>query len=391
MNTPIRRPPDRIVIVGGGISGLSIAVRLSQSGLPVTVLESGYLGDGASSRNQGWLYSGAWFAPRQLSLAIACYESFKQTVHLCDECLEPATASMIYLISSPATPVSYWTDAWGAAGIPYGGLSIEEAIAETGVAGPVVRHAFRLPDRAIQTDVLLAFLTAKAEHQGVEIRTRTSVSRLMKVGDEVRGVVTSTDTEIPARLVILAANVHGADLWPSTTRAGYQTEFTRVCLKTHCLTVRPRVANSPYCIVDLEGFNQVPHADRSILGSSRWLAATDSRDRTLVPGEIDRLRRLLKSAHPQFDATQHEIIEWAGCTMQAMHSHQVEPGVAPMPTVIDHECEPPRVKNLLSVFPGRATLWPQLAELARIAVMDKIQSKNPRSAEASWVAANWLN
>jgi len=33
----------RIVIAGGGISGLSIAVRLSQSGLPVTLFEAGLL------------------------------------------------------------------------------------------------------------------------------------------------------------------------------------------------------------------------------------------------------------------------------------------------------------------------------------------------------------
>jgi hypothetical protein len=58
--------------------------------------------------------------------------------------------------------------------------------------------------------------------------------------------------------------------------------------------------------------------------------------------------------------------------MQATHVDQVEPGIAPMPTVIDHECEPPRVTNLLSVFPGRATLWPRLAELARAAVLAKL-------------------
>ena len=54
---------SRIVIVGGGISGLSIAARLAQAGMPVTLLEASHLGFGASTRNQGWLFSGAWFAP----------------------------------------------------------------------------------------------------------------------------------------------------------------------------------------------------------------------------------------------------------------------------------------------------------------------------------------
>ena len=373
MNTRLRYPHDRIVIVGGGISGLSIAVRLSELSLPVTVLESGCLGAGSSTRNQGWLYSGAWFAPRQSSLARACYESLKQTIHTCHECLEPATPSMIYVISSPSTPVSDWTNAWDKAEIPYQRVSVDEALAETGIAASLVRHAFRLPDRAIQTDVLLAFLTAKAEHQGVDVRPGTTVTRLSKGGNRVRGVVTSSGDEIPARLVILAANVGGADLWAAPiAETGFQSEFTKVRLKTHCLTVRPRLANSPFCIVDLEGFNHLPHANDSIFGSSRWLPVTDGHDRAVVAGETERLRKLLTTAYPQFRPQDHEMLDWAGSTMQAMHMDQVEPGIAPMPTVIDHETEPPRITNLLSVFPGRATLWPQLAELARVAVMGKL-------------------
>ncbi len=49
----------RIVIVGGGIAGLSTAVRLTQAGFPITVLEASRMGGGASTRNQGWLHSGA--------------------------------------------------------------------------------------------------------------------------------------------------------------------------------------------------------------------------------------------------------------------------------------------------------------------------------------------
>jgi glycine/D-amino acid oxidase-like deaminating enzyme len=379
LNNSFKHERERILIVGGGISGLSIAVCLSQSGLPVIVLESGDLDQGPSSRNQGWLYSGAWFAPKQPNLARLCYESLNETIRVCDECLEPATSPMIYLVSSPSTSVSHWTNAWKAAGIPYGSVSAADAVAETGIAESLVRHAFRLPDRAIRTDVLLEFLTVKAEHQGVEVRTKTRVTRLLKDGDQICGVVTASGEEITARLVILAANVGGVDLYPRpTSKAGQQTEFTKVRLKTHCLTIQPSLAKSPFCVVDLEGFNHIPHGVHSVFGSSRWLRVTDIHDRGVVPGEIDRLQTLLATAYPQFQSADHEILEWGGSTVQAMHVDQVEPGLAPMPTVIDQECEPPRFTNLLSVFPGRATLWPQLAKMTRIAVLDKIQLQNHR-------------
>jgi glycine/D-amino acid oxidase-like deaminating enzyme len=379
----------RVVLVGGGISGLSIAVRLSQCGLPVIVLESGCLGSGASSKNQGWLYSGAWFAPRQPHLAQACYESLKQTIDFCDECLEPATPPMIFIISSAAKPDSLWTEAWKRVELPYQQMTIEQAVAETQIAAPLVRHAFRLPDRAIQTDVLLRFLTTKAEHQGVEVRTKTTVTRLLQEGNHVTGVVTSSGKEVLGDLVILAANGGGKELCPNpNSTMGQQAEFTRVGLKTHCLTARPRVAMSPYCIVDLNGFSHAPHGNESVFGSSRWVVVTDARDRTVIGDEIRRLRAMLSTVHPQFEGAPHQTLEWAGSTVQAMHVDQVEPGVAPMPTVIDHECEPPCVSNLLSVFPGRATLWPQLAEMTRVAVLNKFGLKHSKSTEAPWAVAD---
>ena len=388
MTTRLRNKAERIVVVGGGVSGLSIAMRLCEAGLRVTLLESRGLGQGPSTKNQGWLYSGAWFAPRQPSLARACYESLEQTIRLCPDALEPTTSPMIYLMSSSATSALKWTNAWDAAKIPYQALSVKEATKETGIRQTLIRRAYRLPDRAIKTDVLLEFLTVKAEHLGVELRTETVVTGLLKDGCKVRGVVTSKGEEIPGCLVILAANVGGVELWPTPSKPGEQTEFTRVGLKTHCLTIQPGLCRTPFCIVDLEGFNHLPHEGRSVFGSSRWLLVPDSRDSSVVPDEIDRLRSLLVTCYPQFEAANHEIVEWAGVTVQAMHFDQVEPGLAPMPTVIDHECEPPRLSNFLSVFPGRATLWPQLAEMTRITVLEKIRLKGSEAKQSSRTLAD---
>jgi glycine/D-amino acid oxidase-like deaminating enzyme len=388
VTTRMRNKAERIVIVGGGVSGLSIAMRLCEAGLRVTLLDSRSLGQGPSTKNQGWLYSGAWFARRQPSLARACYQSLEQTIQLCPDALEPTTSPMIYLMSSPATAASKWTNAWDAARIPYQALPISEAAKETGIRQTLIRQAYRLPDRAIKTDVLLEFLTAEAERLGVEVRTETAVARLLKDGNKVLGVVTSKGEEIPGQLVILAANVGGVELWPTSSKPGEQTEFTRVGLKTHCLTIQPEIGRTPFCIVDLEGLNHLPHEGRSVIGSSRWLLATDTRDSGVNPDEIDRLRTLLATCYPQFEATNHEVVEWAGVTVQAMHFDQVEPGLAPMPTVIDHECEPPRLSNLLSVFPGRATLWPQLAEMTQITVLEKIRLKGPEANQSSRTLAD---
>jgi glycerol-3-phosphate dehydrogenase len=377
----------RIVIVGGGISGLSIAVRLSQSGLPVVLLEAGALGRVASSKNQGWLYSGAWFAPRQPQLARMCHESLKQTIRFCPDCLEPATRSMIYVVTTPGANPADWTNAWEACGLPYENVPLNVVLDETQIPESAVQHAFRLPDRAIRCDTLLERLTAKAEYQGVDIRTESSVTALLKSGDQVRGVVTAKREEIEARLVILAANVGGAGLWPETSTTCLQTEFTRVALKTHCLAIRPTLATTPFCLVDRDGLNHIPHGPASVFGTSRWIPVLDRTYQQAIGTELERLRNLVANLYPRCRFEEHQIDEWAGTTVQAMHVDQVEPGLAPMPTVIDHEREPPCLTNLLSVFPGRASLWPQLAEATRNVVLDKLKVGSPPTAMPPWAIA----
>lgn len=47
--------PKRVVIVGGGVAGLSVAYFLRRAGVEVVVLEAGSPGSGASSGNAGWV------------------------------------------------------------------------------------------------------------------------------------------------------------------------------------------------------------------------------------------------------------------------------------------------------------------------------------------------
>ncbi|HED52933.1 MAG TPA: FAD-binding oxidoreductase [Phycisphaerales bacterium] len=56
--SPVRQPSCDVVIVGGGITGLTSAYELCQRGMRVAILERHTLGSGASSRNAGYLMRG---------------------------------------------------------------------------------------------------------------------------------------------------------------------------------------------------------------------------------------------------------------------------------------------------------------------------------------------
>lgn len=377
----------RIVVVGGGIGGLSIAVRLAQAGLPVTVLEAMQIGHGASTRNQGWLYSGAWYAPQQPELARACYESLQQTLQFCPESLEPDCGPMVHLIAEAATDPDRWTSAWDATGIPYEALTSETLFERfPTLAISQARHAFQLPDRAIRSDFLLRRLAKTAEQAGAEIRTATSVTQLVQSDGQVAGVVTAQGETIPARLVILAGNVIGGFLFPGfgTDAVGSQSDVALVVVKTHLAAVQPGISNWPLCVVDAEGFNHIPHRASSVLGINRFVAVPHGGGEQMIPAEIERLWSEVHRFFPEFRREDHTVAEWAGNTIQAMRVDQIEPGRAPLPTVVDHERETPAVKNLLSAFPGRASLWPYLAEKAQKIVLQKLAPVEMRVASPPW-------
>src|SRR5690606_20000929 len=132
------------------------------------------------------------------------------------------------------------------------------------------------------------------------------------------------------------------------------------------------------------GLNHLPHPGTSVFGTSRWKVVADGGNNEIEPDEIALIRDQLDELFPDGLGDDIEVTDWAGTTVQAMQVDQIQPGDAPLPTVIDHVQEPCGIENVLSVFPGRATLWPQLAERVRVDVLDKLGARQSDIAQPPW-------
>lgn len=382
-----RNHSERVVIVGGGVSGLSIAHVLAQAGLPVTVLEASRPGFGASTRNQGWLHAGGWFAPDHPQLARMCYESAQQTIGFCPDCVEQDREGMAFIVSRSDSDPARWADAWRAAHIPFQELPKEDLLdAIPHLNADAVNCAFRLPDRAFRPDILVEHMAAAAETAGAEIRCGVPVTELLIENGIVNGVQSGSGESIFARVVILAGNASGANLWPAggrTVSVG-PSDDPRVCLKTHLLAINPCVSRLPFCVIDSQGLNHIPHGPKSVFGSNRWEVVANPTDQCVDAPEVVALTERIGGLFPGIIWERHTTTAWAGTTVQAMHVDQITPGDCPLPTVIDHEFESPSVSNLLSVFPGRATLWPQLAEKTRVTVLNRLDRRAKPVSRPHW-------
>jgi len=376
----------RVVIVGGGIAGLASAARLAQAGFPVTLFEASELGSDESTRNQGWLHSGGLFAVDSPAYARTCYASLEQTLRFCPDCVEPQISTMAYLVSRPETLVKSWTDAWTAAGIPWQPLSIDKVFAYLpGLDRSRVQHAFQLPDRAIRQDVLLEHLAAAAQNAGVEIRAATPV-KCLPVSDElVPGVVTATGEEVAAQLVILAGGSSGFTMCSEylQQRPGSQQDFELVPLKAHLAALQPEAGRLPFCALDADGLNHIPHPPVSVFGLDHW-ERVSTPDATPIPKQVERLRQRIHEFFPDVASSARSLQIWAGTMVQGMRFDQIEPGVSIWPAVIDHARHIPRVDNLISIFSGRATLWSKVAEDTRRLVRAKLDVALPPTARPPW-------
>lgn len=376
----------RVLIVGGGISGLAVSLRLVQAGLPVTLLEASELGSAASTRNQGWLHSGAIYARESVEYARACYASQMQTLEFCPNCAEPQIPPMVYLFSRPDAQVKAWTSAWEKAEIPHQEVPVEQVYRDLpGLCPGSIQHAFQLPDRAFRPHFLLAELAAAAQNAGVEIRTGAHVGGLMTHDSEVCGVVTSTGEEISGKIVLLAGGSRGFDLCEEfmVAQPGVQSDVELVRLKRHLVSLDREVGRLPFCIVDADGLNHIPHPPVSVFGTEQW-ESIHGDDEHPDASRIEHLCGLIRKFFPAQAIGPKDRSTWAGTIMQALRLDQIEPGKMLWPAAVDHAASGTRISNLISVFPGRATLWSRVAEEARRLVLSKLDLPVTPTALPPW-------
>jgi glycine oxidase len=382
---------NRVVIVGGGLAGLSTAMRLAQMGRPVTLFERKQLGARASTRNQGWLRSGADIALDHPALSRLCHEGLRATLAYCPECVEPGHDGMLYFL--PGEAVERWKEAWTATGIPHETVLISEVLQRVPHLEPdQANHAFRLPDRSIRGDVLLRKMMDAALQSGVEVRLHTPVARLLRDHDEVLGVETHLGEEITASLVVLAANTGNSQLlaasFPSEKEMTLEA-YSLVPLKTHLIATAAGPSSLPLCFPEREGFHHLPHAPGSVFGTNRWQKADSPDDIKVVPSELERLRDLAIEAFPGFGGLASETVAWTETTIQPLSMESMETGspIAAWPVAIDHAQARRPLRGVISAFAGRATLWPVISDKVSKLAAQKIGPADVRVAPPPWETA----
>ena len=309
-----------VVVVGGGLTGLSAARRSAELGASVVLLDGERIGWGASTRNGGMCHPGF-----KQSLSVLAREHgeakahrlYRETIdafeHVADLCATRVQADFVRsghlsLASAPSHAAGYAAavDALRALDVPAHVVPREALREEIGTdayfGGLVVERS-----AGLHPGKLVAGLASLAEGAGAVLHEETRALRVRRQADG-RSVVETSRGAILARDVIVATNGYTGGLTPSLRRRILPIGSYIVVTEPLSPSVAAEVSPRGRMFFDSKNFLyywRLTPDGRMLFGgrASMWP--------TSVARAAEILRRAMVSVHPQLVAARVEYA-WGG-------------------------------------------------------------------------------
>jgi len=347
----------RVVVVGGGIAGLSCAYYLRKRDFDVTIVESNRIGTGASFANGGWLCPAQAGPLPEPGLTLygmralfdrdaALYFDPRHWNHLtpwllrfwtyCNERDHRHGTAAIAQLGHDVFDLIEEMRADGVEcelhkqGMVYAAQRAEDARAQLVALQPMREHGYDVPDDIItgaelhelepalservtagfalrehwhvKPDTLTAGLAAALRRDGAEIREGAEVVELVREGDRLTTVRTATG-DVAADIVVLAAGA-----WTTELARWIGVPIPMEPGKGYSFYVRPSVMPRHAILLGDVHVGCTPYGDRIRIGGTMEFSGINSR---LDQRRIDSI---VTGARASFQPWQTPEIEavWAG-------------------------------------------------------------------------------
>jgi sarcosine oxidase, subunit beta len=203
-----------VVVVGGGVVGLSSAYHLAQAGLDVVLVERDELGSGSTSKAAGGVRA-QFSDPVNVELGLRSLRAFESFADELGQEIDLHRVGYLFLLDDPADVARFEQDVALQNGLGVPSRMVE--VSEAARLSPLVSTEGLLAAAYSPTDghctpeaVVLGYATAARRH-GARIVRHTAVVGIDHDGASVRGVHTTGGT-IAARAVVCAAGAWSAGI-----------------------------------------------------------------------------------------------------------------------------------------------------------------------------------
>ena len=189
LKTKKRMP--RIIVIGGGATGCGVARDLVLRGYQTTLIESGNLGSGTSSRSHGMLQSGARYAVTETSFAAECYRERNIISKIFPNAVKLIGCLFISLPNDPEDYPEKFLKCCKIAKIPTKEIEIREVLKKEKELNKNILRAFHVPDALIHPPKLFDLLAKEIRAYGGKILTNHQVISIKQINDVANSIVVS--------------------------------------------------------------------------------------------------------------------------------------------------------------------------------------------------------
>ena len=186
-----KKSMPRIIVIGGGATGCGVARDLVLRGYQTTLVESGSLGSGTSSRSHGMLQSGARYAVTETSFAAECYRERNIISKIFPEAVELIGGLFISLSNDPEDYPEKFLKCCEIAKIPTKEIKISEVLTMEKELNKNVVRVFHVPDALIYPPKLFDLLAKEIKAYGGKILTNHKVVSIKQTYNVISSIEVS--------------------------------------------------------------------------------------------------------------------------------------------------------------------------------------------------------
>ncbi|GAB3289698.1 NAD(P)/FAD-dependent oxidoreductase [Parasphingorhabdus pacifica] len=208
------RQRAQVVVIGGGVIGVSIAFHLAEAGTSVMLLERAELGSGSSSRAAGGVRA-QFSDPVNIELGARSLRAFEKFSERPGGEIDLSQNGYLFLLSEPDDVDAFerGVDVQNGFGVPSRMLTVDEACSMSPFVVPdgLLAAAYSPSDGHCTPEAVVQGYASGARQHGAVLRTHCAVTGVETTGGRVTGVHTEAGT-IEASTVICAAGAWSAEV-----------------------------------------------------------------------------------------------------------------------------------------------------------------------------------
>ena len=294
-----------VAIVGAGVAGLMLAMKISRLGFTVALIEKEErLAAGPSTRNEGWLHAGTYHATsisdHQEAICVArrCIYGFKQIRRYAPEAVEePGTPAFALVMNRDRiTEIrSRWAEA-GVSNTQVNLLKLASLMPELKLNS--IQAAFQVRDVGINTRILYRKLLTDSQRAGAKVFVNTDLS--FDDTGLANLVFSDFKMSLKSNIFIYTSGYNMASIFQTHHGISVPIRYW----KSH-LAITPRLSKYSVFCLDPGEAAMMNHGSCSVVGLNEDALLCESPDLDHMPEQFDKVNEAITRLYSSTDRRLH--------------------------------------------------------------------------------------